>query len=158
MKRIAICSVDDRAQDTVRWLADKLGTHKSTSIMDYRTDNVKSPLKFLLDNLTYETELDVDVSLQIGTRYNIDLCTIDKNGNLINLIHLIERLSKSAGKDLGYDMVFIIHSDIQLDDHLTKDYENIYNLKTKILPNKPASIIGRQIWKFMKFVPKEEKK
>ena len=157
MKRIAICSVDDRAVETADWLVRKLDDiNIDYSVLDNRLKDTAKPLTHIIDNLYFETTKSEEVCIHIGTRYDTDLQCIDKQQNLLKITHLIEKLSKKAGHDLGYDMVFIINSDNAVE--LARDYDHIYNLKTKILPNRPASIIGRQIWKFMKFVPKEEKK
>jgi hypothetical protein len=157
MKRIAICSVDNRARETADWITKKISTFTDDyMIMDYRTEDSAKPLTHILNGLEIETTNPHDVCIHIGTRYDIDLCCIDKQQNLLRIIHMVEKLSKQADKDLGYDMVFIVHSDKAQD--LARCYINIYNLNTKILPNRPASILGKMIVKHMKLIPPKEKK
>jgi hypothetical protein len=157
MKRIAICSEDNKASDTAHWLMGKLRPiTKNTLIIDHKNSNTSKPLTSILNMFIAETSSEPDISIHVGTRYDIDRCTIDKHQNIMRLINLVEKLSKASGKSLRYDMVFIVNSEEAT--ILAEEYKNIYNLNTKILPNRPAPILGKMIMKIMKFAPNKEAK
>ena len=154
MKRIAICSVDNRAREVAEWLSKK--THEFTKevrVLDYRVG---------IDTLPYclevETTVIPDIDIHVGTRYDIDLAHISKGDFLHKMIHLIEKIAKNSGNNMDYDMAFIIYSNTEDTNELNRCYTNIYNLNTKILPNRPASILGKMIVKHMKLIPPKEKK
>lgn len=155
MKRIAICSVDNRARETAEWLSVKLSKEypKKVRVLDYRVEVKHYPYC-----LEVETTMFPEIDIHIGTRYDSDLAMVTEGDFLLKMIMLIERLSKTMGHDMSYDMVFIIYNSEVESSILARDYENLYNLKTKILPNRPASIVGRMIYKLMKFAHQKEKK